>query len=404
MVYAAKPMLQIAALFSKKIKEGNKGRLETFSKLKAHLSKKDRTIWFHCASLGEFEQGLPVFKEVRTLYPDHKIVLTFFSPSGYNIRKSTHVANVVVYLPLDTKSNAKKFLDLVRPELTIFVKYDIWPNLLLELKHRKLKAILISALFRKHQSYFKFYGRYTRKALTAFEHIFVQDQASKNLIATLGFSNVSVAGDTRFDRVSHQRLQDNTLEFVSEFKNNKCCIVIGSSWPEDEKVLVPFINQYASKNVKYLFAPHNIKEKQIENLQNALELPSVRFSEREGKNLEAYPVLILDTIGLLSKAYAYADMAYVGGAMGHTGLHNILEPAVFGVPIIIGPHHKKFPEAKQMIANKGVYSIQSINELTEVLKKLIENKTLRKTTGHLNSQFIKKNKGAVIQILDYIRK
>lgn len=309
-----------------------------------------------------------------------------------------------MYLPLDTKSNAKRFIDLVKPELTIFVKYDIWPNMLNALNKRKLRAILISATFRKNQSYFKFYGSKTKKALHTFEHIFVQNKSSKTLANTLGLKNVTVAGDTRFDRVSNQLNQDNTLDFISNFKQDKLCVVIGSSWPEDEELLIKFINNNQNLDVKYIIAPHNIKAAQIQNITKNLNTETVLFSQKEGKLLSNYSVFVIDTIGLLSKIYAYADIAYVGGAMGNTGLHNILEPAVFGVPIIIGSNYKNFPEAYEMIDNGGLISIKNFNELEDKLQLLIENKDKRLQQGTLNFNFIKKNKGAVIQIINYIRK
>lgn len=403
-IYATDFVLKIIALFNHKIKLGVLGRAETFNILEKEISKNDKTLWFHCSSLGEYEQGLPVFKALRQDYPNHKIVLSFFSPSGYEIRKNTDIADIVVYLPLDTKQNATQFLNLIHPELTVFVKYDIWPNYLNLLKERQHKAILISATFRKQQSYFKWYGKPMKTALQAFNHIFVQNESSKTLINSIGFNNITVAGDTRFDRVANQLEQNNVLDFISEFKNNQPCVVIGSSWPEDETQLIQFINNTPHKNVKYIIAPHNIKSGQIAHLVSNLKVKSILFSEKEGKNLSEYSVFIIDTIGLLSKIYSYADIAYVGGAMGSTGLHNVLEPAVFGVPIIIGKHHEKFPEAAQMITKGGLFSISNTNELDLILNQLIENDKMRHDTGVLNSAFIKKNEGAVIQILNYTRK
>lgn len=403
-IYATDFVLKIIALFNHKIKLGVLGRSQTFNILEKEILKNDKTLWFHCSSLGEYEQGLPVFKALRQDYPNHKIVLSFFSPSGYEIRKNTDIADIVVYLPLDTKQNATQFLNLIHPELTVFVKYDIWPNYLNLLKERQHKAILISATFRKQQSYFKWYGKQMKTALQAFNHIFVQNESSKTLINSIGFHNITVAGDTRFDRVANQLEQNNVLDFISEFKNNQPCVVIGSSWPEDEAQLIQFINNTPHKNVKYIIAPHNIKSGQIAHLVSNLKVKSILFSEKEGKNLSEYSVFIIDTIGLLSKIYSYADIAYVGGAMGNTGLHNVLEPAVFGVPIIIGKHHEKFPEAAQMITNSGLFSISNANELDIILNQLIENDKMRHDTGILNSNFIKKHEGAVIQILNYIRK
>ena len=251
---------------------GVEGRSKTFTLIQEYLSVNDHTFWFHCASLGEYEQGLPIFKQLRKDYPNHKIVLTFFSPSGYEIRKNTDVADIVVYLPMDTKANAKRFVNLVSPELTIFVKYDIWPNYLAELKKRNLKAILISAVFRKEQSYFQFYGGMMRNALSAFEHIFVQNENSKILLNTINLKNVTVAGDTRYDRVSDQLLQDNTLPFIDKFKDGKLCVVVGSSWPEDEQLLKNLVLSLCDQ-MPVIIAPHDISEghlMQIERLQKRL--------------------------------------------------------------------------------------------------------------------------------------
>ena len=396
-------ILKILAPFNLKIKKGVEGRRQTFKTLKENIDSNDKTIWFHCASLGEYEQGLPVFESLRLKYPSHKIVLTFFSPSGYDIRKNTPIADIVTYLPLDTKSNAKQFLDIVNPEFTVFVKYDIWPNVLNELKRRQGRAILISALFRKNHSYFKWYGNHLRKALQAFEHIFVQNKDSKKLLQTIDITNVTISGDTRYDRVSNQLLQNNTLSFISEFKNESLCVVIGSSWPEDEAILLPYINKNASKNLKFIIAPHNINKVQIDNITKKLNVAYVLFSEMENKTIADYPVFIIDTIGLLSKIYSYADISYVGGAMGTTGLHNILEPAVFGVPIIIGTNYNKFPEAKKMIEIGGVFSINDTISLENELDNLIRSSEKRMQIGSINENFIKKNKGAVNQIMNYIR-
>ena len=398
----AQLVLKFVALFNNKIKLGVEGRSNTYNILKNNIGSGDKCIWFHCASLGEYEQGLPVFKALRDQYKTHKIVLTFFSPSGYEIRKKTDIADVVVYLPLDTKVNAKRFLDLVHPELSIFVKYDIWPNILIELKRRQLKAILISALFRGNQIYFKFYGGFMRKAIFVFQHIFTQDETSKDLLKTIDYNQVSVSGDTRFDRVFSQLEQNNHLDFVEQFKDDKLCIVAGSTWPEDEKILIDYINN-TSEDLKFIIAPHNIKAAQIQNLKNSITKKTVLYSEKDLVSLYEYQVLIIDNIGLLSKIYSYADIAYVGGAIGTTGLHNTLEPAVFGVPIIIGNKHEKFPEAKAMLEVGGTFEIQNTTNLTLILNQLIQNEAYRAKTGDKNFSYIIKNKGAVIQIMDYLR-
>lgn len=394
--------LHLVGNFNSKIKKGVAGRKQTFSKLSSSVSPTDKTIWFHCASLGEYEQGLPVFKDIRKTHPGHKIILSFFSPSGYEIRQNSEIADVVIYLPLDTVSNAKRFFDIFTPELTVFVKYDIWPNFLLELRKRGGKAILISALLRPNQSFFKFYGSRLKQALMSFEHIFVQDENSKTLLNSIDYKAVTITGDTRFDRVSQQLEQDNSIPFIQEFKADSLCVVIGSSWPEDEAILMHFINDNASKNIKFIIAPHNIKPDLISNLEAKCNQAVIKFSNKDQSNLPDYNIFILDTIGILTKVYSYADIAYVGGAMGATGLHNILEPSVFGAPVIIGKNHKKFPEAKLMIDNGGVFSVSNESQLQTTLRHLINDNESRMKYGKLNSSFILKHKGAVKKIAQYL--
>jgi len=397
-------ILKILAYFNKKIRKGVNGRKRTFTFLQSHIKPEDKTIWFHCASLGEYEQGLPVFEDIKKLYPNHKIILTFFSPSGYEIRKSSPIADVVTYLPLDTKYNAKRFLKIVKPELVIFVKYEIWPNYLNIIKKQGIRTLLISALFRSNQVFFKSYGKWIQKTMTAFEHIFVQNENSKQLLNSFGFNNVTLSGDTRFDRVSNQLNIDNTLDFIEDFKGDNICIVAGSTWPEGEKVLSNYINSTTYSTLKYIIAPHNIKPKQIESLKKTISKKVVLFSEKDNNKLIDFDVLIIDTIGLLSKIYSYAEIAYVGGAIGKTGLHNTLEPATFGLPIIIGNNFKKFPEAIEMQKNGGLFSINSDSDFNSILNKLVENKSFRDKSGASNKNYINKNQGAVVQITSYLRK
>ncbi|TYB73958.1 3-deoxy-D-manno-octulosonic acid transferase [Bizionia saleffrena] len=403
-IYLLSFVLKCIAPFNKKIEQGVVGRRQTFRLLESALSSRDKTLWFHCASLGEYEQGLPVFKALRNDFPDHKIVLSFFSPSGYEIRKNSPIADVVVYLPLDTKSNAKRFLDVVHPEITIFVKYEIWPNILNTLKTRGGKALLISAIFRENQSFFKWYGTQTKAALFTFDHIFTQNKTSKQLLKRINYTSVTVSGDTRFDRVTDQLSQNNQLDFIEEFKQNELCVVIGSSWPEDEALLINYINTEAPKDIKFIIAPHTIKESQIVTIKRQINKPTILFSEKENQVLSTFSVLVLDTIGLLTKVYSYADIAYVGGALGTTGLHNILEPAVFGTPIIIGNRFDSFPEAHQMLSHKGLISISNQQELNKALHLFINDRAVRASYGQNNLNFIKNNRGAVVQILAYIRK
>lgn len=395
--------IQLAGNFNHKLQLGVQGRKQTFSVLERHISKEDKAIWFHCASLGEYEQGLPVFEEIKKLYPTHKIVLSFFSPSGYEVRKDTPIADCVVYLPMDTAKNAKRFLDMTRPDLVVFVKYEIWPNYLRELKKRITHAILISALFKKDQVFFKSHGAWMKKYLKAFHHIFVQNEASLELLQKHDFNEVSVSGDTRFDRVSNQLKVDNTLPFISEFKGENLCMVAGSTWPEGEKFLVEYINNCTHENVKFVIAPHNIKRKQIEGLKERLKKKVVLFSEREKNDVASFDVFIVDIIGILSKVYKYGDIAYVGGGFGTSGLHNTLEPAVFGVPIIIGPNFEDFPEAGDMQTLGGLFSTATQLEFNTVLDDLILNNAHRSSSGAANKEYVATNKGAVNKIVGYLK-
>ncbi|MDC8003353.1 glycosyltransferase N-terminal domain-containing protein [Aureisphaera galaxeae] len=393
--------LQIAQGFSKKLKLFVQGRKSSFPTLTSQIQAGDKTIWFHCASLGEFEQGVPIMESLRKDYPECKILVTFFSPSGYEIKKNTPLADTVVYLPFDTQKNARKFLEIVNPVLALFIKYEIWPNYLLELQLRNIPTLLVSGLFSKKQVFFKSHGGFMRSALKAFDHFFVQDRNSVELLNGLGIENVSISGDTRFDRVSHQIEQDNSLDFMDAFKGNSLCLVCGSTWPEDEGALLPYIND-SQDDIKFVLAPHKIEPSKIEDFRKKLAKPSVLYSEREGKNLNEASVLIVDTIGLLSKIYSYADIAYVGGAMGSTGLHNILEPATFGVPIIIGNNFDGFPEAKRLQQLAGLFSISNETECSDILNKLVTDKNFRNKTGMICGHFVNSNTGATRIITQHI--
>jgi len=378
------------------------GRKETFSILNSKLKREDAVIWFHMASLGEFEQGLPIIEVVKKLFPQHKILVSFFSPSGFEIKKNSPVADAVVYLPLDTKKNVRRFLDAAHPELAIFIKYEFWPNYLNELKSRNISSLLVSGGFRENQVFFKSYGGWMKKSLGTFEHFFVQNQISKELLNSIGFQNVSVGGDTRFDRVTNQIGQDNSLDFIEAFKDRKSCVVAGSTWPEDEALLEDFINR-SSNEIKFIIAPHNIKPDQIKSFKERLNKKTILYSEKENKYLSNYQVFIIDTIGLLSKIYSYADIAYVGGAAGNTGLHNILEPATFGLPIVTGNNFDKFPEAKQLQELAGLYSVGTKEELAQILSKLLTNDDFRARTGRIAEHFINTNTGATRIVERYLK-
>lgn len=400
LVHFAGFLLKIIALFNPKIKLFVQGRKSVFSTLAQKISASDKTIWFHAASLGEYEQGLPVIEKIKEQFPNHKIIVTFFSPSGYEVRKNNTVADVTVYLPLDTKSNAKQFLKLAHPEMVFFIKYEYWPNYLNKLQKQNIKTYLISGIFREKQSFFKWYGGFYRNALKSFDYFFVQNESSKKLLQSIGFANVQISGDTRFDRVVSILERNNDLDFVAQFKNNTPTVVIGSSWPKDEELLINYINQ--SENVKFIIAPHNIKSEQIENLKSQLTKKTVLFSEKENKNLDEFDVFIIDTIGILTKIYSYADIAYVGGGFGNPGVHNILEPATFGVPIIIGPNYSHFAEATALVNMEGCLSIKTQPELNQAFDLLLQNEDERFEKGHICSTFVQMNKGATNIILTHI--
>lgn len=402
-IRSAENLLPLAGRYSEKLRVFDQGRKDLFEQLASKIAVTDKTIWFHAASLGEYEQAVPVIREVRKIFPAHKIVLSFFSPSGYEVKKNSSLADVVTYLPLDTTENAAKFLDLVHPEWTLFVKYEFWPNFLNELKKRKMHSLLISGAFREDQVFFKPYGKWMRKYLKAFEFFFLQNGKSKELLHQIGFENSAVSGDTRFDRVSAQLEYDNKLDFIEEFLEDKLCIVAGSTWPEDEELLVDFINNNEAE-VRFIIAPHTIKAEKIQHLQEKLEVDNVLYSEKDKTGKNDPKVFIVDTVGLLTRIYSYADIAYVGGAAGDTGLHNILEPAAFGVPIIIGKNYSRFPEAEELKNAGGLVSVQNKAEAGDILSLLVANEHERKNMGLISATYIQKNKGATQMISEYLLK
>ena len=377
------------------------GRKDTFATLSKSISKEDQVIWMHAASLGEFEQGLPIIEKLKIDFPSYKILVTFFSPSGYEVKKNTKAADVVTYLPIDTLQNAKQFIVLTNPKLAIFVKYEIWPNYLKILKEKEIPTVLVSAIFKKEQVYFKGYGSYMRKALKTFTHIFVQNEGSEKLLASIQIKNTTVCGDTRLDRVSEILERDNSLTFMNNFKNGRPCFVAGSTWPEDEAILIDYINN-SPRNLKYVIAPHTIKSEKILGLAGAILKKTALLSKIDENTINDYEVLIIDNIGMLTKIYSYADIAYVGGGFA-TGLHNTLEPAVFGIPVIIGPNYKGFKEAEDLVHEKGILPITDTWGFSELMKKLLAQPELIKQIGDINAFYISKNKGASIQIIAYLR-
>ena len=397
-------LLPFLGLFFKRLKIFYQDRKHTKTEFENFIKQnKKPLIWIHVASLGEYEQVVPVAESLKAHFKNYGFLLTFFSASGYRIKKNKSFADFETYLPLDTPQKAKTFVNTLNPEFALFVKYDIWPNFLKSLKQNAVKTYLIAARFRPEQVYFRYYGQFFRKVLKSFEHIFVQDEASGYLLNSIDYPNWTQSGDTRYDRVYLQLQQNNHLNFMDKFKGSKTCMVCGSTWQEDEKAILTGINDNSIK-LKYVIAPHQINPKTIEDLQINIKKTSIKYSEIQGKDLSNYQVLILDTIGLLTQVYAYADLAYVGGAMGKTGLHNILEPAAFGVPIFIGPHHQKFPEAKALEQHGGLKVVRNENEFRKNLKNILDDKTLIDNMSKASKTFIENQKGATLKTVGEIYK
>ena len=354
----------------------------------------------HCSSLGEYEQGLPVIKKLKEKYNSHKIVLTFLSPSGYEVKKTSSEVDLVIYLPLDSNRNAKKFIKALHPDLVVFVKNEIWPNYLKYIKKYKIKSALICGLFKKDEIKFSWPFNLIANSILKFDYILVQDEESKNTIQSLGHDNTYVCGDTRFDRVDSTSNQNDSIKYIDQFKSDKLCLVAGSIWKEDQIILVDYINR-SKENIKFILVPHEIDKNKINNLRNSINKPSILYSEISGKNIHSN-ILIIDNIGMLARLYKYADLAYIGGAMGSSGLHNTLEPAAFGIPVIIGKNYSKFPEAKKMISLGGMFSVNNNQEFEEHIENLTKSKLTASEIGQINLNFILKNKGATTKIMNYL--
>ncbi len=394
--------LKIVALFNPKIQLFVQGRKSTWTTLTQNISAEDRVLWIHTASLGEYEQGLPIIEQLKEVYPSHTLLLSFFSPSGYEVKKKNTIADCTIYLPLDTRKNVSKFLKIAHPELAIFVKYEVWPGYLRQLDRAGTPTLLVSALFKKNHVFFRWYGGFMRNALKAFTHFFVQDKDSETRLHGIGFRNVTISGDTRFDRVSKILERDNSLDFMMQFKQEYPCFIAGSTWPEDEAILIPHINSDNS-STKYVLAPHNIKTEQINILKKSFSKNVMLYSEITSETLKDTEVLIIDTIGLLTKIYSYADIAYVGGGFGNKGLHNTLEPAVFGIPVIIGPHYNGFKEAEDLVSQKGIIVVTSTKAFEQQMTHFLSDAVYLKKTGDINSTYINASIGATSQIMDHIK-
>ena len=394
-------LIKGASLFQPKAKAFLKGRKGILKEMAtAFADNRSPVIWLHCASLGEFEQGRPIIEALKTEFPSHKIFLTFFSPSGFEIRKNYPQADYVFYLPLDTASNAKKIIQIARPSLAIFVKYEFWHHITGQLKAHGIPVLSISSKFRRDQLFFRSYGGFYRNILKNFSHFFVQNSESVRLLKGIGITEVTQAGDTRFDRVHKIVSSNQPIPLVEKFKNNQRAFVIGSCWNEDLDVLIPFINE---RRLKFIIAPHEISEAGIENLEKALQVKSIRFSQGIVRGIEDFDVLIIDNIGMLSKLYRYGEFAYVGGAFGK-GLHNILEAACYGVPILFGnKNYEKFQEAVDLINRGGAFAIQDYPDLKAKYEILNAPESFL-LACEVTKQYVDENLGATEKIMQHCRK
>lgn len=395
--------IRIASLFSDKARQWVRGRENWAERLAADRAGlgEGPLVWIHCASLGEFEQGRPLIEWLKEQRPDVLILLTFFSPSGYEIRKNYERADLVAYLPLDTSAHARQFLDIARPRLAIFVKYEFWYHYLHTLEQRQVPHVLISAIFREEQVFFKSHGAFFRRLLRGFDFLFVQDKASSGRLKTIGVDeNVAVAGDTRIDRVLAIADRAQAFPLVAEFADGAPVFVIGSSWPRDEARFVPFLNQQLPADWKVIIAPHQIREKDIRRLEAALELPAIRYSQRKAGKLKNARVLIIDNIGMLSGLYRYGRLAYIGGGFG-VGIHNTLEPIAFGLPVIFGPKYRKFAEAVALVQSGAAYYIQNTGDLARIFDHLLDEAPYADARKAARA-YVERNRGATGQIGAYL--
>ncbi len=385
----------LAALWNKKAREWVEGRRNLFSSLDSRIAATDRIIWMHCSSAGEFEQGKPILEQLKKNYPAHKILVSFFSPSGYQVAARYVHADIITYLPLDTRANAKRFIELIRPELAIFVKYEFWYHHLSAAAFRHILVLLVSAVFRKEQVFFKSYGRFYRQVLFLFRHLFVQDQTSLQLLQAASVPHCSISGDTRFDRVNAIQESFTEIPLIQEFIGNDSVIIAGSTWNEDEQLL----SQYDS--AKFIIAPHEITEANLQHIEKLFPQP-VRYSQLHQTKTPGR-TLIMDNVGMLSRLYRYATVAYVGGGFTKDGIHNILEAAVYGKPVLFGPNYQKYREAKDLIQRGGAFSIADAAALQSRLDDLLTNPAQRQAAGHQAAAYIRQNLGATQKITEFIQ-
>ena len=392
--------VKLAALFSDKPAKMVKGHREVFGLLESKIDRNARYIWFHAASLGEFEQGRPLIERIRKDYPQYKILQTFFSPSGYEVRKNYDGADIVCYLPFDTPSNVRKFIDLVNPCMVFFVKYEFWQNYLNELHKRSIPVYSVSSIFRPGQVFFRWYGKSYQQVLKTFAHLFVQNQESKKLLAGIGVNNTTVVGDTRFDRVLDICAAAKQLPLVQKFKGDALTFVAGSSWGPDEDIFIKYFN--AHPEMKLIIAPHVVNDSHIKEIMAKLNRPCIRYTQATEENVQQADCLIIDCYGLLSSIYRYGEISYIGGGFG-VGIHNVLEAAVYGIPVIFGPNNKKFREAQHLLANKGGFEINGYEDFETLMDKFLADEAYLKQSGKSAGDYVKNNSGAMEKIMNCVR-
>ena len=393
-------IVRVVALWNNKAKQWVEGRRGIFEHMARKINKADRVIWLHVASLGEFEQGRPIIEQIREEHPEYKILLTFFSPSGYEIRKNYEGADYIFYLPIDTPLNVKRFLDIAHPEIAIFVKYEFWLNYLYELKARNVRTFVISAIFRADSVFFKWYGSRWRQALDSYEQIFVQNEESQALLHKIGFDNVIIAGDTRFDRVAAIAQAAKKIDIVEQFKADSRLFVAGSTWGPDEDILQELIN--SNPDIKFVIAPHEMNEGRIGKIIEATKGGAIRYTQcDEQTTFDGTQVLILDTVGILSSVYGYALWSYIGGGFG-VGIHNTLEAATFALPIAFGPNYKKFKEARDMVALGVATKVESAEELQRWFTPLRDNEQTLRQVSTTAKEYTSKHQGATSLIMKIV--
>lgn len=386
--------------FHKKARLLVKGQWNTFRILRKNILRKEKYVWFHAASLGEFEQGRPLMERLRREHPEYKILLTFFSPSGYEVRKNYEGADVICYLPFDTPGNVRSFLRLARPCMAFFIKYEFWNNYLHACRHRRIPVYSVSSIFRENQVFFRWYGRSYSDVLRCVTHFFVQNEASRELLARKGITCATVVGDTRFDRVLDICRQSKELPLVEAFKQHAKVLVAGSSWAPDEDLIIPHFN--AHPEMKLVLAPHVIGEKHLKEIESKLARPSLRYSQAMAANVQQADCLIIDSFGLLSSIYRYGEVAYVGGGFG-VGIHNVPEAAVYGVPVLIGPNNNKFREAQDLLGEGGCLEVTDAESYNRIVDRLLTDADFLREHEQIAGSYIARNAGATDLIFDSIK-